>query len=230
LVRRGEGQNDQALSAKLAAELKYEREATSTSEPEFLQELKNEGIWSVEDKAGNDEVSLHRNFGNEKIKIMFSIADLDTPPVAEEQEELAAAIEGTTPQPPPVVEAESEDGSAGESFPVRTTITIQKEGKGALVMDAIAQDGMFMLDAIAFYKDEKLASDMTVDADWNRRALYMGPEFDALDETLQQEFEGFLEERGIDSNLALFIPDLAEWKEQKEYVSWLDGVKNFIDA
>lgn len=55
-------------------------------------------------------------------------------------------------------------------------------------------------------------------------------QFDALDETLQQEFETFLEERGIDSNLALFIPDLAEWKEQKEYVSWLGGVRKFIDA
>ena len=55
-------------------------------------------------------------------------------------------------------------------------------------------------------------------------------QFDALDETLQQEFETYLEERGIDSNLALFIPDLAEWKEQKEYVSWLGGVRKFIDA
>lgn len=109
LIRRGEGQSastsrllysgstehvmshtdDQALSAKLNAELKYEREAAASSEPDFLQDLKNEGIWTVrppcwatarfraitkysldhaqvEDKAGNDEVALTRNFGNEQ--------------------------------------------------------------------------------------------------------------------------------------------------------------------
>lgn len=56
------------------------------------------------------------------------------------------------------------------------------------------------------------------------------PQFDHLDEALQTDFENFLEERGIDSNLALFIPDLAEYKEQKEYVQWLENVKSFIDA
>lgn len=55
-------------------------------------------------------------------------------------------------------------------------------------------------------------------------------QFDHLDEALQGDFESFLEERGIDSNLALFIPDLAEYKEQKEYVKWLQNVKKFIDA
>jgi len=36
-----------------------------------------------------------------------------------------------------------------------------------------------------------------------------------LDEGVQSEFENYLEERGINSSLALIIPDLAEWKEQK---------------
>lgn len=58
----------------------------------------------------------------------------------------------------------------------------------------------------------------------------MPTQFDHLDENLQNDFEAFLEERGIDSSLALFIPDLAEHKEQTEYVKWLSGVKKFIDA
>lgn len=40
-------------------------------------------------------------------------------------------------------------------------------------------------------------------------------QFDNLDEGVQSEFETYLEERGVNSALALFIPDLAEWKEQK---------------
>lgn len=43
----------------------------------------------------------------------------------------------------------------------------------------------------------------------------IGAQFDNLDEGVQTEFEEYLEERGINSSLALLIPDLAEWKEQK---------------
>lgn len=47
---------------------------------------------------------------------------------------------------------------------------------------------------------------------------------------MQTDFESFLEERGIDASLALFIPDLAEYKEQKEYVNWLANMKKFVEA
>lgn len=33
-----------------------------------------------------------------------------------------------------------------------------------------------MVDSITYYKNEKVANDMSADGDWNRRALYMGPE------------------------------------------------------
>lgn len=46
-------------------------------------------------------------------------------------------------------------------------------------------------------------------------------QFDNLDEGVQSEFETYLEERGVNSALALFIPDLAEWKEQKCVSSYL---------
>jgi hypothetical protein len=45
-----------------------------------------------------------------------------------------------------------------------------------LSIDAIVQDGAFIVDNISFYKDEKLANDATAEADWNRRGLYIGPE------------------------------------------------------
>jgi hypothetical protein len=34
---------------------------------------------------------------------------------------------------------------------------------------------MFLVDNISLYNDESLALDMTSDADWKRRGLYMGP-------------------------------------------------------
>lgn len=73
-------------------------------------------------------------------------------------------------------------------------------------------------------------------------------QFDTLDIAVQEEFEKFLTERGINDALAMFIPEYAEHKEQKvrlrqshwlclsankwlqEYVGWLNNVKKFIEA
>jgi len=71
---------------------------------------------------------------------------------------------------------------------------------------------------------------LSAEADWKRRGLYMGPKFSNLDETVQSDFEAFIEERGLNTSLALFVPDLAEWKEQKEYTTWLKNVKAFVEA
>jgi complement component 1 Q subcomponent-binding protein, mitochondrial len=77
------------------------------------------------------------------------------------------------------------------------------------------KDGIFVIDNVSFYPDSALATELSAEADWKRRGLYMGPKFSNLDETVQSDFDTFIEERGLNTNLALFIPDLAEWKEQK---------------
>lgn len=87
-----------------------------------------------------------------------------------------------------------------------------------------------MIENITFYKDDKLATDLTAESDWARRGLYIGPQFETLDENVQTQFESYLAERGISTNLALFIPNYAEYKEQYEYCAWLKNVKGFIDA
>jgi len=104
-------------------------------------------------------------------------------------------------------------------------------------VDAVCQEGVFVLDNVSFYKDGKLATDLTAEADWKRRGLYIGPQvrplfsffftpsaqtenfvssqFDTLDLNLQEEFDRFLQERGINESLAFFIPEYAQYKEQK---------------
>lgn len=79
----------------------------------------------------------------------------------------------------------------------------------------MCQEGTFILDNISFYADGKLGTELTADADWKRRGLYIGPQFDTLDIGVQEEFEKFLQERGINESLALFIPEYSESKEQK---------------
>jgi complement component 1 Q subcomponent-binding protein len=79
----------------------------------------------------------------------------------------------------------------------------------------MCQEGTFIVDNISFYADGKLGTELTAEADWKRRGLYIGPQFDTLDVGVQEEFEKFLQERGVNENLALFIPEYSESKEQK---------------
>ena len=57
---------------------------------------------------------------------------------------------------------------------------------------------------------------------------YPGPNYDELDESVQEEFHKYLEARGIDETLANYIMESYEDKEQKEYMGWLHNVSNFV--
>jgi complement component 1 Q subcomponent-binding protein len=55
-------------------------------------------------------------------------------------------------------------------------------------------------------------------------------EFDTLDSVVQDAFQAYLAERGIDAALSNFIVSYSEFKEQKDYVGWLADVKEFVNA
>lgn len=106
----GSGESDSELSTRLEQEISYEKETasqyatgTNSGEPEFLTEFKKAGIWKIEDQPGSDEIALVRDFGNEHIRILFSIGDIDT----SEEEETTEEVEA-------------------RAFPVRCAITISK--------------------------------------------------------------------------------------------------------
>jgi complement component 1 Q subcomponent-binding protein len=116
------------------------------------------------------------------------------------------------------------DDELGEpSFPARVNVTIEKPGSGALLIQATAQDGVFDIEEVSYFAKSDLAHAQTAEKDWARQSLYAGPPFENLDEDLQNYFERYLEERGVNSELANVIPDYIQVKEQKEYVRWLES-------
>lgn len=120
---------------------------------------------------------------------------------------------------------ESPAASAGEGFPSRLHITITKEGvKGALQLESVARDGDIMTEQLHYFPDQSLADAKTAEQDWARRAHYTGPPFANLDEELQVLIDRYVAERGIDTALALWVPDYVDYKEQREYVEWLNGM------
>ncbi|KAL8840597.1 MAG: hypothetical protein Q9170_001283 [Blastenia crenularia] len=225
----------------------------------------------LEDIEGQEEVALTRKFGDESIRITFSIADLNNinedadqfdndPALSDEDAADAAEInvqsggantkgainQGRTkggnfavaPEDSvaPSDRAEGsyeEPSSRGEqepSFPARLNINIEKAGKGVLQMEAVAQDGEIMIENVYYFKKPELADAKTAEQDWSRRNLYTGPPFGNLDEDLQVLLERYLDERGVNTALALWVPEYIDWKEQKEYLRWLSNVKSFVDA
>ncbi|KAI8137895.1 mitochondrial glycoprotein [Fennellomyces sp. T-0311] len=208
------GTVDSDLVHKLEEELQYEKSNEEAAQPEFVKEFLQANSFQIEDKVGHDEVSLTRTFGNEKIRILFSIADINNAGPGEEF----------------LAEGEEAEDDVAPSFPVRASITVEKDGKGAVTIDTVAQDGDMAIESVMYYKDNKLAGEQSAEADWQRRGLYIGPQFAELDENLQALFARYLEERGVNAGLAAFLPDYVEYKEQKEYVHWLDSMKTFISA
>lgn len=53
---------------------------------------------------------------------------------------------------------------------------MQDGSEGALSLDATCQDGVFVTENVAYYSDPKLACELTAEADWKRRGMYMGPQ------------------------------------------------------
>ncbi|KAI4260890.1 MAG: hypothetical protein LQ352_000045 [Teloschistes flavicans] len=241
--------------------------------PPQLQGFLDESPFDLQDTPGKEEVLLTRKFGDESIRLYFSIADLNNmdqdadqyeedPALTDEEAADAAATnvqsgggntkgainqgrtkggnfnvapedsiaasdraEGSYEEP-----GEGEEGEQEPSFPATINVSIEKAGKGTLQMEVVAQDGAIVIENVHYYSNPELPDAKTAELSWSKKDLYTGPPFGNLDEDLQVLLEKYLEERGINTALALWIPEYIDWKEQREYITWLSNVKNFIDA
>jgi len=57
---------------------------------------------------------------------------------------------------------------------------------------------------------------------------YNGPEFDDLEETLQEAMDEYLAEVGVNNEICDFIDASSVDKEHREYMRWLENVKSFM--
>ncbi|UKZ49831.1 hypothetical protein TrVGV298_004084 [Trichoderma virens] len=208
---------DEALSAKLESEIQIEEDIKANEQqPASIKDFLDNSPFELIDTPGQEVVKLTRSYGEEKITISFSIADITNfDPYSEdmfEEDELPEeSLQSDKQQNPD----DSLEGDVDEETgaPINLSILIEKPGKtnGALNIDATARDG-------------------EIQAAQKRADVYPGPPFGSLDEDLQVLMERFLEERGINETLAAFVPDYVDAKEQQEYLRWLKNVRTFVDA
>jgi len=261
-ARREDSGTNEELVAKLQSEISMEEGMKEDEDLSHnIKEYLENSPFEIEDKAGNQEVVLTRTFNDEKIRITFTTADLNSNLPGEDMAEDSAMYDdadmdvqsggantkgainqGRTqdgnlrvapedriaPADREELEDDYENDGEQQGFPAHASIRIERPGKGALAIEATAQDGDFLIEDLYYFPSADLADPATAEKDWSRRALYTGPPFNNLDEDLQILLEKYLEERGINTRLALFIPDYIDHKEQKEYIKWLNNVKNFV--
>lgn len=271
---------DQELSAKIESELQLEKEMRDSEKlPSSLQDYLDSSSFELHDTPGQEEVVLTRKFGDESLRVSFSIADLNAmdqdpddyrrdpndpsqDPALYDEDDGSIPVESAqsggantkgainagrtkggnfniAPEDR-VAPGDREDLADDESappneedeptFPVRVNVMIEKVGHGTLQMETTAQDGEIVIDNVYYFKDAELADAKTAELDWKRRNLYEGPPFGNLDEDLQVLLERYLDERGVNTALALWVPEYIDFKEQREYLNWLSSVKSFVDA
>jgi complement component 1 Q subcomponent-binding protein len=228
--RFGQGLVDRDLAHQLDLELKYERDETDEAEPDFLKSFRAQNKFQIHDKPGYDEVTLTRAFGDEKITITFSVADINNAEEEHGVDQELDALEKELQNEESDIKEEDLDEEGPAIFPVNCNIVIEKEGKGALSFDVVCDSGEFLISGILYCEEGIKATSKTVDEAWKRRELYSGPQFGHLDEDLQVLFERYLEERDINTALAMFIPSYIEYKEQRDYIGWLENVKKFVEG
>jgi complement component 1 Q subcomponent-binding protein, mitochondrial len=147
--------------------------------------------------------------------VVFSIDDVNAEPYVSD-EAYPDESEGSEE-----AEAEAAEDDYG-AMQVKLSIQITKPDKpGALCIDATAQDSRILIEQFRFFKDADAVNPKSFDVELKGRGQYLGPVFQNLDEELQREVEVFVENRGINEELATFVGDYIDWKEQKEYMQWM---------
>ena len=206
---------ERGLSQVLGEELEHER--TTYKPSEVVAKGPPEPFEMIE-TDGDCEITLVRAFGDdEEIAVTFNA----TEDPYEEDEYFASEVDGAAG------ETDEEDEDVTIYFSVSVSRSDGHEG----LEFSCATDGETVEVRNVRYESLGGASgDGEADEDDEDAyfSSYPGPNYDELDESVQEEFHKYLEARGIDSTLANYIAEVHVDKEQREYTRWLENVANFV--
>lgn len=107
------------------------------------------------------------------------------------------------------------------------TVFIEDHNNSGLVVEATSMDTEIAFNNVMSTNDIKRIKSLPR----FERSLgeYNGPDFTTLDERIQTSLTEYLEGFGINEHLAAFVECMSLDKDQRLYMKWLDGVKDFIN-
>lgn len=158
------------------------------------------GSFMVDDRPGQQWIGLKSKFGDEDIKVEVSTFD------------------GAVPIP----NASGVGGAKEEDMQLHITLIVNiSKGEGASVLEIMCSAWP---DSIEIKRLLVRASDS-----YKPAKPYAGPQFKELDDALQDSLYEFLETRGINDELAVFLHEYMKNKNKMELIRWMGSVKSFIE-
>jgi len=177
--------------------------------------------FEVHETEGDAEVTLTRKYGKndgEEITVTF-VAQED--PYDDDDfvdEEDYDESDDAEPEAEEDVLDELDEGE--ESIAISFNVVVGKaDGSAYLDFDCLTDGEIIEIRHVGFDAFEENSAVGTT---------YTGPNFEDLEETVQDKFHDYLEERGINADLASYIVEKHMDKEQREYTSWLKRVAKFV--
>lgn len=170
-------------------------------------DLPNDFPFEVVDNAGDQSITLKREFAGEKVQVNVFMQLDDIGDMNEDDEDDGGDDD------------DRDDG--GSPMPKISLITLIDKGEGPSLEFCcdLAADGLH-IESMLLKRDDGSSEEGNA---------YEGPEFSDLDENLQKAFCKYLEERGISPSLREFLHEYMIQKDDREYLNWLKNMKSFIE-
>lgn len=195
------GEASAELSDLLSRELTEEQETGSTDLPEDLATLK-EDLSKEWNIVDDVDSATVRMFRKEgnKVSLVFHCQD--------------------------TLEVEHDDEGEEASPEVRFTLTTTARG-GTLVLNCLSVEANAVVEAVATTMEDVDAIHSTGKVD---DKLYQGPQFDELEEDVQEAFHHYVQtDCGVNTDVAAFISMYTDYKEEQSYVRWLKQVQSILE-
>jgi len=186
----------------LASEIKHE-EGQYEQAKEIKKFLKKTEFKFV-DTDGDVNVMLEREVGDKVVRIEWQLTSPFDP---EADAEGAEGGEGNQPEATDFcVTVEGKAGGAGLSFYCSTQT---------------GEDHRYVIGNVKSFASAEEKESVSG---------YNGPEFEDIDDKLQEAFDEYLAEVGMNNEVCDLIDAMALDKEQREYIRWLKNAKKFLES
>ncbi|KAL1308067.1 hypothetical protein AAHE18_17G079800 [Arachis hypogaea] len=158
--------------------------------------------FKILDQPGQQTIMLERTYQGEEIKVEVHMPDL-------------------------VTGEENDDGRDDDDESERAS-----QSSIPLSVSVYKKDGPYLEFSCVAYPDEVVIDSLSVKnpEPSEDQIAYEGPDFQDLDEGLQKSFHKYLEIRGIKPSTTNFLHEYMINKDSREYLVWLQKLKQFVEA
>ncbi|XP_078150935.1 mitochondrial glycoprotein family protein [Carex rostrata] len=192
----------ETLLRALRSEISYE---SSHLPPSPLETHFNS--FTIDPREGEQWVSLTRSDDQEEIKIDATLFD------------------GAAPETRSGVVADSD----GSNQRLHITLAVEVSKKDSDLNPDLDSGGIIMQFLCSAWPDA-MDVDRVYAGPRGIHAIkpYLGPAFKDLDEEMQKTVQDYLEERGVNDELAAFLHKYAANKDRTEHIRWLRNIESYL--